>query len=163
MTSCENSATLMVHIPFHGGANRNQTPVVPEMFPKAKRGKPPTVVRQVPFSLPIIAKSDTFRKNFLRCVSLFSRGNTLPRFNGGNSRARLRLTLLFPPFGFPFDKILRRTAHSSLCSSHTLSAKFPCVCQRRRYTPADADGFYDSLLYSTLLRPAGVSCQTAVA
>ena len=53
-----------------------------------------------------------------------SRNST--RCKGGNSRARQLPNAAISPFGIPFDKILRQTAHSSLTLlAHNLPQNFP--------------------------------------
>ena len=70
-----------------------------------------------------------------------------PRCKGGNSRARQLPNAAISPFGVPFDKILRQTAHSSLNAPRTqFAAKFPCMCRRRRHMSAGGDNFQTILL-----------------
>ena len=61
-----------------------------------------------------------------------------PRCKEGNSRARQLPNAAISPFGFPFDKILRQTAHSSLTLlAHNLPQNFPvCVAAVGTCPPA---------------------------
>src|SRR5699024_3779431 len=65
--------------------------------------------------------------------------------------ARIRGTEILSPWYPPGDKIWRRTAHSPQSGSHTLSAKFPCMCPDRTRMSSGRD-FFDNLIFCLFFR-----------
>src|SRR5699024_4252405 len=72
------------------------------------------------------------------CCSV-SRNST--RCKRGNSRARLRLTRLFPLLGTPSTKFYGKSRTRRYAPRTQFAAKFPCRCRRRRRMSADGDDF----------------------
>ena len=77
-----------------------------------------------------------------------SRNST--RCKRGNSRARLRLTRLFPLLKTPSTKFYGKLRIRSTAPRTQFAVKFPCRCLRRRRMSADGDVF---ILFYSLKRP----------